>query len=114
MPLLICLFLIQEFSFSLCEIFPHTNDHCPPFQQLLIPFAKFPHKIQIVFYYLLMEFYWSLRSEELLFHLKHFGKFGGIPNNIFITLKISNIDWTILSQSSVLLRSKTSIGSSFI
>lgn len=109
MPLLICLFLMQKkFSFSSCEIFPATDNHCPPFlASLLIPYVKFLNKIEIVFYYLLTEYCWSLRSEEQLFQLKYFGQFRGMSNYIFITLKISNIDWITLSQSSVLIRSKS-------
>lgn len=70
------------------------DHHCPPsLASLFIPYVKLLNKIQIAFYYLLTEYYWSLRSEELLFQWKYFGQFGGISNDIFITLKISNIDW---------------------
>lgn len=116
MPLPICLFFFdtKQFSFSSYEIFPATDHHCPPFPaSLLIPNVKLLNKIQIAFYYLLTEYYWSLRSEELLLQQKNLGQIGGISNDIFITLKISNIDGITLSQSSILMRSKSYPGSSF-
>lgn len=93
MPLLTCLFLMQNSSASL-----HMKYSQPqviivhPSWHLLIPYVKLPNKIQIEFYYLLTKYHWSLRSEELLFQQKYFDQFEDKSNDIFVTLKICDID----------------------
>lgn len=78
MPFLICLFFDPRVQLLFMWNLPGHRWSLSTFPTtLLIPVAKFLHKIQIVLYYLLKRILMEFEIWRTSFHLKHFGKFGG-------------------------------------